>query len=67
MDSDQRMESAALRDNIKRLETSMWKLVVGFIVFAAVSLFVIMKAGDKVDMSGEKHGEDAISAPAETK
>ena len=45
----------------------MWKLVVGFIVFAAVSLFVIMKAGDKLDMSVEKHGEDAISAPAETK
>ena len=45
----------------------MWKLVVGFIVFAAVSLFVIMKAGDKVDMSGEKHGADAISTPAETK
>ena len=39
----------------------MVKLVVGFIVFAAVSLFVIMKAGDKVDMSGEKHG---IAAPA---
>ena len=67
MDSDQCMESAAVRDNIKRLETSMWKLVVGFIVFAAVSLFVIMKAGDKVDMSGEKHGADAISTPAETK
>ena len=67
MDSDQCMRSAALRDNIKRLETSMWKLVVGFIVFAAVSLFVIMKAGDKVDMSGEKHGADAIHAPAESK
>ena len=67
MDSDQCMEIAAVRDNIKRLETSMWKLVVGFIVFAAVSLFVIMKAGDKVDMSGEKHGADAIYAPAETK
>jgi hypothetical protein len=42
----------------------MWKLVVGFIVFAAVSLFVIFKAGDKVDMSGEKHGVDATHAPA---
>jgi hypothetical protein len=41
----------------------MWKIVVGFILFAALSLFVIMKAGDKVDMSGEKHGADAIHAP----
>jgi len=42
----------------------MWKLVVGFIAFAALALFVIMKAGDKVDMSGEKHGADAVHAPA---
>jgi len=41
----------------------MWKIVVGFILFAALSLFVIMKAGDKVDMSGEKHGADAVHAP----
>lgn len=41
----------------------MWKIVVGFIAFAALSLFVIMKAGDKVDMSGEKHGADAVHAP----
>ena len=41
----------------------MWKIVIGFLLFAALSLFVIMKAGDKVDMSGEKHGADAISAP----
>lgn len=49
------------------LETDMWKLAIGFVVFAAVALFVIMKAGDKVDMSGEKHGADAIYAPAESK
>ncbi|MBA2962697.1 MULTISPECIES: hypothetical protein [Ramlibacter] len=42
----------------------MWKLVVGFIVFAAVALYVISKAGDKIDMGGEKHGADAVSAPA---
>lgn len=41
----------------------MWKIVVGFIAFAALSLFIIMKAGDKVDMSGEKHGADAVHAP----
>ena len=45
----------------------MWKLAIGFVVFAAVALFVIMKAGDKVDMSGEKHGADAIHAPTESK
>ena len=42
----------------------MWKLIVGFVLFAAVSLFVIFKAGDKVDMSGEKHGMEASHAPA---
>ncbi len=42
----------------------MWKLVIGFVVFAAICLFVIMKAGDQVDMSGEKHGTEATSAPA---
>jgi hypothetical protein len=41
----------------------MWKLAVGFAVFAAIALFVIFKAGDKVDMSGEKHGTEAV-APA---
>jgi len=41
----------------------MWKLAVGFAVFAAISLFVIFQAGDKVDMSGEKHGTEAV-APA---
>ena len=45
----------------------MWKLVIGFVIFAAVSLFVIFKAGDSVDMSGEKHGADAIHAPTESK
>lgn len=44
----------------------MWKIVVGFILFAALSLFVIMKAGDKVDMGGETHSGDigGHSAPA---
>ena len=34
----------------------MWKIALGFIVFADLSLFVIMKGGDKVEMSGEQHG-----------
>jgi hypothetical protein len=40
----------------------MWKLVVGFILFAALSLFVIMKGGDNIDMSGEKHGTETTHA-----
>jgi hypothetical protein len=45
----------------------MWKLLVAFILFAAVGLFVLKKAGGDIDMSGEKHGVDtshAASAPA---
>ena len=33
----------------------MWKIVVGFIVFAALAMFVIIKGGNSLDMSGEKH------------
>jgi hypothetical protein len=36
----------------------MWKIAVGFVVFAAVALFILSKGGD-LDMSGEKHGIDA--------
>jgi hypothetical protein len=36
----------------------MWKLAVGFVVFAAIALFVLSKGGD-IDLSGEKHGVDA--------
>jgi hypothetical protein len=46
------------------LEKPMWKLVVGFIVFAGVALFVISKGGDSLDMSGEKHGAEAVHSPA---
>ncbi|NDY93105.1 hypothetical protein [Ideonella livida] len=42
----------------------MWKIVVGFIVFAALALYVISKGGDSLDMSGEKHGTES-HAPAE--
>ena len=44
----------------------MWKLALGFVIFAAVALFAIYKAGGNVDMSGEKHGADAVHAPEET-
>ena len=39
----------------------MWKIGIGFVVFAAIALFVIFNAGDKVDMSGEKHGTEAVA------
>lgn len=35
----------------------MWKILVGFAVFAALALFLLSKGGD-IDMSGEKHGID---------
>jgi hypothetical protein len=41
----------------------MWKIGIGFAVFAAIALFVIFTAGDKVDMGGEKHGTET-SAPS---
>ena len=43
----------------------MLKIFVGFVLFAALALFVIMKGGDSLDMSGEKHGSEAVHAPAE--
>jgi hypothetical protein len=39
----------------------MWKIVVGFIVFAGLALYMLSKGGD-IDMSGEKHG--ASQSPA---
>jgi hypothetical protein len=45
----------------------MWKLAVGFAVFAAIALFVIMQAGDKIDMSGETHSGDVTHAPEPAK
>ncbi|HEY3047763.1 MAG TPA: hypothetical protein VGJ72_09915 [Polaromonas sp.] len=38
----------------------MWKIVVGFVVFAGLAMFVLSKGGD-IDLSGEKHG--ASQAP----
>jgi len=37
----------------------MWKLLVGFIAFAALAIFIMSKGGD-IDMSGEKHD---VTAP----
>ena len=41
----------------------MWKIAIGFVAFAAVALFFIATSGE-VDMGGEKHGADALHAPA---
>lgn len=47
----------------------MWKIAIGFIAFAAIAMFVIMKGGDKLDMGGEQHGAEtaAPAAPAASK
>lgn len=42
----------------------MWKIAIGFVIFAAIALYVISQAGDKIDMSGEKHGGDVVHEPA---
>jgi hypothetical protein len=41
---------------------SMWKIAVGFIVFAGLALFILSKGGD-IDMGGEKHGAEATHVP----
>ena len=40
----------------------MWKIVVGFILFAALALYMLSKGGD-IDMGGEKHGAEATHVP----
>lgn len=41
----------------------MWKILLAFVAFAALAIFVLSKGGD-IDMGGEKHGADAMHAPA---
>ena len=36
-------------------EKNMWKIVVGFIIFAALALYMLSRGGD-IDLGGEKHG-----------
>lgn len=43
----------------------MWKIVVGFIVFAALALFMLSRGGD-IDLGGEKHGADTAHPPVAT-
>ena len=41
----------------------MWKIAVGFVIFAGLALFILSKGGD-IDMGGEKHGVEVDHAPA---
>ena len=40
----------------------MWKYIVAFVLFAALGLWLIAKAGGDLDMGGEKH--EVQSSPA---
>jgi hypothetical protein len=40
----------------------MWKLAVGFVIFAALALWMLSKGVD-IDLGGEKHGADTHEAP----
>jgi hypothetical protein len=33
----------------------MWKILLGFAIFAGLALFILTKSGADVDMGGEKH------------
>ncbi len=49
----------------------MWKILVAFIIFAAVALTLVFNMGDKIDMQGESAGHEisaetkAPAAPAD--
>jgi hypothetical protein len=44
----------------------MWKIIVGFIAFAALAIFILTRSGADVDLGGEKHDVGAGHAkPAE--
>lgn len=36
----------------------MWKIVIGFLLFAGLALFLLNQGGD-IDLGGEKHGAAA--------
>ncbi|WP_310460766.1 hypothetical protein [Sphaerotilus sp.] len=42
----------------------MWKIVLAFIAFAALAMFILMKSGGDIDMSGEKHGTESAEPAA---
>jgi hypothetical protein len=42
----------------------MWKIALGFLIFAALGMFVIFKGGDKLDMAGEAGASHEVSQEA---
>ena len=40
----------------------MWKLILAFVLFAALALWVVSKGGNQLDMGGEKHGSEVHEA-----
>ena len=45
----------------------MIKIFIAFVIFAVISVTLLLKMGDKVDMQGESHGVPTeTSAPAAT-
>lgn len=46
----------------------MIKLVIGFVLFAALGIWLLMRGGDNIDLGGEKHDTSTPhAAPAEPK
>jgi hypothetical protein len=44
--------------------TAMWKILVGFVMFAGVAMYILTRSGADVDMGGEKHSVEAAALPA---
>lgn len=40
----------------------MWKIAVGFAIFAGLALWMLSKGGD-IDIGGEKHGDESMKVP----
>lgn len=45
----------------------MWKILVAFIIFSAISLFALFKSDGSISMQGETAGHDATQAHEENK
>ncbi len=41
----------------------MWKIAVGFLIFAGIALYMLSKGGD-IDISGNEHASPEAHAPA---
>lgn len=42
----------------------MWKLLIGFAIFAGLAIFILTRSGGNVDLGGEKHEVAPAAAPA---